>query len=145
MMIPRESYLATLEFTYSCSTARVAHKAVAELLAQELGGFHYDVKGIDDERDEEITWIELANIPPFVVQVGLLEHPRQPDRMLAQLYPPLPYVRVWLRKVSTGAVVARLSSATTTILEASCMCKDVRWLKVPEIRELWSAVHRPVD
>ncbi len=98
--------------------------------------YGFRVMGIDEERDEGITWVELANIPPFVAQVGIIEHPRVSGAMLAQIYPPLPFVRIWLRKVSTVAVVTSLGEAIMSILRDSSACTDLQWLSEEEIRHL---------
>ena len=137
MMLPSEAHEATLEFWCSSGRGSVARRAVAELLAAQLEDHGYSVMGVDDDRDEDISWVELANIPPFVLQVAIGEHPRGGGWMLASLYPPLPYVRVWLRKVSTLAVVTDLGEATQSILGHSSICSDVRWLSEEEVRRLW--------
>ena len=91
--------------------------------------------GIDHELDEEVSWVELANVPPFVIKVGVTEPPANPENILVLLYPPLPSVRVWLRKVSTEQVILRLGHAVKGILEDVAGCSGVRWLSEAESRQ----------
>jgi hypothetical protein len=136
MIIPSSSYEATLQFRCADDGRGLKRQAIADLLSGQLEMYGFRVMGIDEERDEGITWVELANIPPFVAQVGIIEHPRVSGAMLAQIYPPLPFVRIWLRKVSTVAVVTSLGEAIMSILRDSSACTDLQWLSEEEIRHL---------
>ena len=137
------TYFATLEFLYSGGTGAAARYAVAELIEDKIARFGFEPVAIDDGRDELITWAELRNVPPFVVQIGIQETPRAPGKLFAVMYPPLPYERIWLRKRSTVELVGRLSDACTAILSADPRCSDLRWLSETDEASSTSLVDAP--
>jgi hypothetical protein len=140
--VPANGWPAILEPEISASDESpfALRDRLARLTAEGLAQYGYGVRGIDDYNDPEIAWVELRNIRPFVLKIGFIVND---GRQLCVLFPGLPWIRVWLRKVSTMEVVRHLGKAVEDILLNSGMCSNVRWWTEQESRAVQIIPDRP--
>lgn len=97
---------------------------VARLLAERLPGQGFDVQRVEPE---DWGWrIQVAN-DAFPLWVGCGHHEEHADDHLCFIEPSKPYVRRWLKRISTSEQVERLATALENVVRTEPGTYDVRW------------------
>jgi hypothetical protein len=111
-----------------CSTA--VTRPGRMLLAAELPGHGYEVERI--VQDDWGRLVQIAN-PSFPLWIGCGRYEEYADGHLCFIEPSRPYVRRWLKLVSTLQIVERLASALEKIVHDSGQATDLRWWTDTEV------------
>lgn len=104
--------------------------SLAAFLAETLPTQGWFVEGVD--HDDFAHWIELGSGDRFAILIGCTSDPDRDGGFRILLHPPAPYVRVWLRRVSTTETMQVLGEAVRAVLEGSGKAKQLRWLRGAE-------------
>ncbi len=105
-------------------------RLVAEMLAAELPGHGYEVERI--VQDDWGWLVQIAN-PSFPLWIGCGRYEEYADGHLCFIEPSRPYVRRWLKLISTLQIVERLASALEKIVHDSGQATDLRWCTDTEV------------
>ncbi|RKS91250.1 hypothetical protein DFR51_0809 [Sphingosinicella microcystinivorans] len=103
---------------------------VAKLLRSGLPERGFHVEGMSSE---DWGWRVKISHPAFPLWIGCGFYPELEDGMLCFIEPSKPYVRRWLKRVSTTEVVELLASALESTLRKSGKAQDLRWWSEDEI------------
>lgn len=97
---------------------------VAHLLAQGLPACGFEVIDISAE-----DWGYRAEVAhdAFPLWIGCGRYLEYPDGVLCFIDPSKPYVRRWLKRISTMDTVERLASAIQRVIEESGQADKLRW------------------
>ena len=99
-------------------------KPVAEMLATQLPAYGYEVERI--VQDDWGWLVRLVN-PSFPLWIGCGHYEEYLDGHLCFIEPSRPYVRRWLKRVSTAEIVERLATALEKIVRDSGEATDLHW------------------
>lgn len=99
-------------------------KAIASLFEAELPKHGYQIERV---YPEDWGWcVQLAN-SGFPLWIGCGHYQEYPDGHLCFIEPSRPFIRRWLKKIPTAAVVERLANAVDEILRGNADIYGVRW------------------
>lgn len=104
--------------------------SLAAFLAETLPTQGWSVEGVD--HDDFAHWIELGSCDRFAILIGCTSDPDRDGGFRILLHPRTPYVRIWLRRVSTTEKIQALGEAIRAVLEGSGKAKQLRWLRGAE-------------
>lgn len=97
---------------------------VARLLAEHLCGQGFDVQRVEPE---DWGWrVQVAN-DAFPLWIGCGHYEEYADGHLCFIEPSKPYVRRWLKRISTSEQVERLATALENVVRTEPSTYDVRW------------------
>ena len=103
---------------------------VARLLQEALPGHGFPVR---DVGREDWGWrVELVP-EPFELWIGCGHYQEYPDGHLCFIAPSKPYVRRWLKRISTASTVERLAAALERVVQFGGKAENLRWWTEAEV------------
>ena len=105
-------------------------KRLAEFLAKEFPSYGFSVSRIGTE--DWGVMVEINN-PNFPLRVGCGNYEEFENGFLCFIKPSKPYVRKWLNKIPTEAIVEKLATSLEGILSSSGKAKNLRWWSEGEV------------
>lgn len=105
-------------------------EAVAAWLAAELPTHGYRIERV---YPEDWGWcVQIAN-SSFPLWIGCGHYEEYPNGHLCFIEPSQPYIRRWLKRISTFEVVEQLATAIEGVLRRSGDVTDLRWWTEAEV------------
>lgn len=105
-------------------------EAVANLLAAELPNHGY---AIDRVFPEDWGWCVTVTNSSFPLSIGCGYYPEYSDGHLCFIEPSRPFIRRWLKRISTAEVVEPLATAIEEIIRGSGQAVELRWWTETEV------------
>ena len=97
---------------------------VARLLAAQLPLYGFDVK---DVFEEDWGWCVTLVNDAFPLWIGCGHYEEYDDGLLCFIEPRKPYIRRWLKRLSTTETVEKLAIAVEWVVQESGKAHHIRW------------------